>query len=106
MLSVEFSKEMFVLGFKYVKKRQKVCKLLNFILGQAKMAIYVTRRNKVENQPGTNVVLFPALVKARVLVDFHFYKLMQNLETFEDVWCVKHAICTVFESELHFSHLL
>ena len=98
---------MFVLGFKYVKKRQKVCKLLNFILGQAKMAIYITRRNKVENQPGTNVVvLFPALVKARVLVDFHFYKLMQNLETFEDVWCVKHAICTVFESELHFSHLL
>lgn len=105
--SEDFSTETFVLGFKYVKKRQNVCKILNFILGQAKMAIYITRRNKVEQQPGTNVIaLFPALVKARVLVDFRFYELMQNLETFKDVWCVKEAICTVKENELHFSHIL
>ena len=66
--------------------KDNVCILLNFTLVQAKMAIYITRRITVENQPGTNVViLFPSLVIGRVLVDFRFYEVMQNLETFEDV---------------------
>ena len=69
---------------------------MNLILGQAKMVINITRRNTFKNQPGTNVVvLFPALVKAWVLVDFRFYELMQNLETFEDVY---QALCTVIKN--------
>ena len=102
----DFSTEVFILGFRYTRRRQNECKLLNFILGQAKMAIYVSRRNKVDQMPGDDVtVLFPALVKARVLVDFRFYEMMQDLETFVDLWCCKQVLCTIIDNKLHFEHL-
>ncbi len=39
-----FSMEIFVLGAKYVKKKHYDCQLLNFILGQAKLAVYTSRK--------------------------------------------------------------
>lgn len=103
----EFSAETFILGFRYVKRKQNVCRLINFILGEAKMAIYVTRRNRVEEIPGTELSdVFPSLVKSRVLVDFRFFKLMNDLETFEARWCYKNALCSVLNEELHFSYFL
>lgn len=72
----EFSSETFILGFRYKKRRQNVCQLLNFILGEAKTSIYVSRKNKIKNQPGDDeLVLFPALVKVRILIDYQFSKL-------------------------------
>ncbi len=41
----KFSVQTFILGFKYVPKRKYECQLLNFILDEAKMAIYFTRRD-------------------------------------------------------------
>ncbi len=45
---------LFIFGFKYVmKKRDLLCQFLNFVLGQAKLAIYVSRKKKVEHNLGT-----------------------------------------------------
>ncbi len=50
--------EIFVLGAKYVKKKRYDCQLLNFILGQAKLAVYTSRKNKIEQKSGQDVVIF------------------------------------------------
>lgn len=102
-----FSKEIFVLGAKYVQKRQIDCQLMNFILGQAKLAIYSSRKNKTEQRPGHNVtVLFSTLIKSRVLIDFNFYKSMDDLISFELKWCSKGVLCSMFEDDVFFSHFL
>lgn len=49
-LSVEvFSKQMFILGFKYKKSVKRTCQLMNFSLGQTKMATYVTRKGMIDD---------------------------------------------------------
>jgi len=39
-----FCPETFIFGFKYAQKKRVTYQLLNFILGQAKMAIYMSRK--------------------------------------------------------------
>ncbi len=39
-----FSMEKFICGFKYSQNLKYQCQLFNFILGHAKMAIYITRK--------------------------------------------------------------
>lgn len=100
--NIEFTMKIFIFGFKYVQHKQNMCKLLNFILGQAKMAVYVSRKNKIDHQPGDDVlVLLSAMVKSRILIDFRFYKLMQDFISFEEIWCCGGALCTVMENELY-----
>ncbi len=48
-----FSMVLFIFGFKYVIKKIFICQLLNFVLGQAKLAIYVSRKTKVEQNLAT-----------------------------------------------------
>jgi len=43
-----FSVGVFICGFKYIRRNRFRCQLLNFLLGQAKMAIYSTRKHKIE----------------------------------------------------------
>ncbi len=95
---------MFILGFKYVRKKRFVCQLLNFVLGQAKLAIYIGRKTKVEQNVNQNiVVVFSNLVKSRVMVDFLYYKSIDDFVTFECIWCCNEALCSVFEGELIFT---
>lgn len=101
-----FSVETFILGVKYTRNRRFDCQLLNFIVGQAKLAVYTSRKSRIEKKPGQDVsVVFKALIKSRVLIDFNFYKSMNDLPMFELKWSNKGALCSVFEGELLFSHL-
>lgn len=53
-----------------MKKKIK-CQLSNFIVGEAKMAVYISRRNKIEGLEGWEAVSnFKNQIKARVWVDF------------------------------------
>lgn len=98
-----FTETVFILGFKYSKKNKYFCQLLNFIIGYAKMAIYITRRDKIEQKHGQNIIdTFLTLVKSRVLIDYKFYKNMNDLFTFEKIWCCKGVLCTIFEDDLIF----
>src|SRR4029434_7256681 len=98
-----FSSETFIFGFKYVQKRRYKCQLINFILGQAKMAIYVSRRNKVEQMSSEDLVLvFSILVRSRILIDFRFYKAMKNLDSFEQTWCHCGALCKIEDENVFF----
>lgn len=102
-----FSVETFILGFRYVQKNRVKCQLINFLLGQAKLAIYVSRRNKIEQNLDVNLVLFfSKLIRSRILIDFHFYKTMGDLEEFEQRWCLSNMLCEVVDDSLCFAPFL
>ena len=78
-----FSSKIWILGQKYSVAQRVKSQLLNFLIGQAKLAVYITRKNKIEGREGQHVVIvFKNMVKARVMFDFKFYKLMNDLESF------------------------
>ncbi len=75
-----FSMEIFICGFKYSRKRSFECQLFNCLLGKAKMAIYVSRKRKIEGNSDTDVtMLFSILVKSRFVIDFRYYKATKNM---------------------------
>lgn len=99
-----FSVQTLICGFKYTRSRSGECQLLNFVLGKAKMAIYISRRNHVEQRNDSDVVqVFKVMVKSRIIVDFRFYKVMNNLMKFESIWCYREALCSVVNGELCFA---
>jgi len=102
-----FSSKIWILGPKYSVVQRKKSQLLNFLIGQAKLAVYMTRRNKIEGREGQNeVTVFKNMVKARVMFDFKFYNLMNDSESFLLKWCFNGAICTVEEEMLIFAMTL
>ncbi len=42
-----FTLVVFIFGFKYCKRQKSKGRLLNFILGQDKMAVYISRKYKI-----------------------------------------------------------
>lgn len=49
-----FTKKVFIRGFKYTRQRKQKSQLLNFILGEAKMAVFLTRRRKIDGGETTS----------------------------------------------------
>lgn len=100
----EWSETKFIFGAGYKKENAKKWQLLNFVVGQAKLSIYKSRKNKIENVFGEQLLpMFKALIKARIRVDFGFYSLMSNVDAFMAEWCITDAICTVVEEKLIFN---
>lgn len=102
-----FSLEMFICGFKYIRRRRFCCQLLNFLLGQAKKAIYDTRKIRIERNSSVNLqIVFLNLVKSRILIDFRYYKAMGDLMSFELIWCYKGVLCEIINESLQFAYVL
>ncbi len=102
-----FSMQNFIFGVKYSRRRQRECQLLNFILGKSKMAIYISRKDKIEQNQEFNLVsIFRAMVKSRLLIDFSFYKATSCIEMFENIWCFGGVLCSVVDNELYFTQLM
>ena len=99
-LGVVCSKQSFVLGFPYSQKRRAKCQLINFIVGQAKLAIYLSRKNKMHQMSDCHVVpVLRNLMMSRVSLDFCFYKAMDDLNTFVAQWCCEKAVCSVEDDD-------
>lgn len=104
-MGIMFTMVGFILGFPYSQQRRAKCQLINFIVGQAKLAIYLSRKKKVQCKEGDDALtVFRNLVKSRVLLDFAFYKLMSAIEVFEEKWCCNGALCTVLDDEIAFNY--
>ena len=83
-----------MLGFKYRKAAERKCKLLNLILGQAKMAVYVSRKRNEEDMVDIDVVLlFSRMVKASVQIHFKYYSQMQGMDQFTKTWIHSNTLC-------------
>lgn len=102
-----FTKQLFILGFKYTRQHKNKCQLLNFVLGQAKMAVYFSRRRKVEDgfivEPVTVCI---NMMKSRLLIDFNYFKAAGDLDSFQQVWCFNQALCSVENHTLQFGDVL
>lgn len=95
-----FYPETFIFSFKYDQKKRVVFQLLNFILGQVKLAIYMSRKNKIEKKSNDDVIfVFKSLLKVRILIDFRFYKAMCDLCTFKMKWCSWEGLCKIDDDD-------
>lgn len=102
-----FTPKAFIYGAGYTRNQRFKWQLINFMVGQAKMAIYISRKNRIKSIHGQDcVLLFKAFTRSRISVEFKYYKEMQDLDTFVLQWCFKEVFCTVFEGGLIFSVLL
>ena len=91
-----FNKQVFIHGLKYTRQQKQKSQLLNFVLGQAKMAVYITRKRKVEqNIHIESVPVCFNMIRSRLLVDFSFYKAAGDLDSFNDLWCFQDVLCSV-----------
>lgn len=102
-----FTPKAFIYGAGYNRNQRFKWQLINFMVGQAKMAMYISRRNRINNIHGQDgELLFKAFIRSRISVEFKYYKEMHDLDTFVLQWCFNEVFCTVFEGDLIFSFLL
>lgn len=100
----KFTLNAFIFGTGYSQKQILTWQQISFVIGQAKLAIYISRKNTIENRPGQDIMpLFKAYVKSRIVVDFKYYKLINDLASFLMQWCYKNIFCAVMEGGLSFS---
>lgn len=100
----ETSKTAFILGVGYKKSDASKWQLLNLIVGETKLSIYSSGKNRVEDRTGQEALpIFISLVKARVWVDFRFFKGMSNMDDFVEKWCYEDTICSVAGDDLIFN---
>lgn len=77
------------------------------MLGQAKMVVSVSRRRTVEGRE----ILSPLnvcveLIRTRIQLDFGFYRIAGDLDSFRDMWCYRDVLCQVKDNELLFEDVL
>ena len=86
-------------------KKADACKwqLLILIVGEVKLSIYSSRKNKVEDRAGQEALpVFISLMKDRVWLDFRFHKEMNNIDELLKQWCYKYALCSEVGDDLIF----
>lgn len=59
--------------------------LANFLIGRAKMSIWLTRRTKMKG-PAEPLFMWKGLAAARLKVEFMYYKLASDLQEFVSIW--------------------
>jgi exonuclease III len=103
----KFSKQLFIFGFSYRKNKKKKGKLLNFLFGQAKMAIYLSRRETIDGgQRRDCVSIFKCLVRARIRFEYNYYAKMEDVDTFKGVWDSEGILFSIKDPDITFTDLL
>lgn len=93
-----FSKELFIFGVKYSKKAASVCTCLNFLVGQAKMAVWKCHRLEQEGKTVEQIDMFKMLVEARISAEFAYFQLTNNIDMFGKKWCMDKGLWIVDSS--------
>ncbi len=106
LFGVKFSERVFIMGAGYKKTNREKWQLLNFLSGEAKMAIYVSRKNRVENREGQEArSVWLCNIRARLWLEYRFFKHIGDLNTFRQRWCYKDLICSITDDKLQFAHV-
>ncbi len=75
--------------------------LLNYLIGTAKLAIWKTRKNKgLQLATVDPEMMFQCLVKGRLKIEFAYYRLINNVVFFCDVWGVNEVLCIIHDDQL------
>ncbi|KAL6466211.1 hypothetical protein MHYP_G00263440 [Metynnis hypsauchen] len=86
-LGILWTYSLYVFGPKYVAAyREKLC-LLNFLIGQGKLAVWLTRKNKLQGSGTLDPeLLLRAAVRIRFRIEYAYFKTTHNLPAFHRVW--------------------
>uniref|UniRef100_A0AAV2J1G2 Reverse transcriptase domain-containing protein n=1 Tax=Knipowitschia caucasica TaxID=637954 RepID=A0AAV2J1G2_KNICA len=86
-LGAEFNAQVFVGWVRYSSRSRRRGRLLSFLVGQAKMAVFVSRRRMVQDQGEVNPwALLVRMVQARLRLEFGLYRINGDQEGFEERW--------------------
>lgn len=95
------SKGLYILGPCYSVRTKDKSVLLNFLFGQAKLATWLTRHNRLQGSGLVEPeVLFRGLVSARLRAEYEYYTVVHNLGMFQRMWCVDRAVCSLRGTKL------
>uniref|UniRef100_A0AAV2IV26 Reverse transcriptase domain-containing protein n=1 Tax=Knipowitschia caucasica TaxID=637954 RepID=A0AAV2IV26_KNICA len=73
--------------WEYSSRSRRRGRLLSFLVGQAKMAVYVSRRRMVQDQGEISPrALLVRMVQARLRLEFGLYRINGDQEGFEERW--------------------
>uniref|UniRef100_A0A8P4KAC5 Reverse transcriptase domain-containing protein n=1 Tax=Dicentrarchus labrax TaxID=13489 RepID=A0A8P4KAC5_DICLA len=107
LFGVIFTAPVFICGVGFKKTEKVKCRLLNFLIGEAKMSIYLTRRDRLQGGPTLDpVTLWRYNVKARLRLEFCFHRVTGNTDVFEQQWAHEELLCRVTGGELKFTSFL
>ena len=103
LFGVNFSENGFIMGDEYKKEGKDKWQLLNYLSGEAKMAIYISRKKRVENKGQDSRTVWLCNIRARLWLEYTFYKNIGDLDTFKNRWCYKNIVCS--SVDLLFVHI-
>ena len=99
-----YTKQIFLFGFSCGKEENR---LLNFLPRQAKQAIYLSKKGKVEGGHKCECLqVFKALVRARVKLELKYYLKMEDLDIFHEMWDWEDILFTIKKTGLLFEDML
>ena len=100
-LGIDFTDHLFIFGPRYAVKDKAVHVLVNFLSGKAKLAIWRTRKNRILGRgPVDTVLMVGGLLAARLRLEYTYYNLVQDLDTFKNLWGIGGLLCDVGEEGL------
>ena len=104
----DFTTPVFICGVGFKKKTEKAkCQLLKCLIGEAKMSIYLTRRDKLQGGPTLDpVILWKYNVKVRLRLEFCFHRITRNTNLFEQQWAHEELLGRVTSGEVIFASFL
>ncbi|XP_015258051.1 PREDICTED: uncharacterized protein LOC107103050 [Cyprinodon variegatus] len=108
LFSVVFTHSLFINGVHYNRATAFKSRILNYLISEAKMAIYLTRRDKLQEGPQLDAVaLWKCNIKARLRLEFCFHRATGDLKGFIQLWGFNNVLCTISEpGELKYNKLL
>ena len=107
LFGVIFTAPVFICGVGFKKTEKAKCRLQNVLIGEAKMSIYLTRRDRLQGGPTLDpVILWKYNVKARLRLEFCFHRITGNIDVFEQQWAHEELLCWVTGGELKFTSFL
>lgn len=104
LLKLFFQKLGFRFSFHYfifcipVSNKNVGIEVANFLLAEAKLAIYITRKrmiSAVNSQECSALLAFKGSVCARLKMEFLFYRESSRINDFIDKWCKIEVLCRV-----------
>uniref|UniRef100_A0A4W5P160 Reverse transcriptase domain-containing protein n=1 Tax=Hucho hucho TaxID=62062 RepID=A0A4W5P160_9TELE len=89
-----FTNRVFIFGPKYSASNKSKIVLINVLFGNAKMPIWLTRKRKMQFNSDTDpLTMFRALVKSRLVMEYKYYELVNDTDSFFYVWGVGNILC-------------
>lgn len=89
-----FTNSLFIFGPKYNTSNKSRIVLINVLFGMAKMAVWLTRKRKMQcNSENDPLDMFKALVKSRLVMEYKYYELVNDTDSFFYLWGVENVLC-------------